>query len=777
MQSTRSRNDSMVGNLIVNADRLDVILSGISNSIDQHDRALTRLHELENHQIEMKKELNALKLELVTKETFDAVGITYDTSAIDERKSNSLVESEESKFDHSMTRRSSSFRRQKINEEVRRMSVALDTATLRDLRRDMVGLKAIIFQLQNDFNIEVANSATITSQIDCLQSNILKMETALGSCVHSTDMLNLKRRCNDDNDSLNRSIQAVEERMRIELDCQLQNKESEIKHTFNTLESLFMKRQANWDSKITTFAKKTDLDALMNNVDNENNDNKNRLDIVEKSIIENEQTLLDIKIRSAMVIIQNFSFHWKYKILRIAWCRWSDYRQYILEREEKNTKRKKKIRHILIKLWFSRKQAAWKKWYLYLHWHRRIESLKQQAVKLISNRMQQAINAPMYHAFNHIRRLTISDKIQRRYRTHYDLDNDTADLETSESFLNKVQSDNHNLSETLKSFRNDKDGAILTLAQEVTNMRCHEIKKIQKEIIKGDNGLQEHFENTVTEAVKELELQLDALETKLDENFESLSTQIPVMKSNISEMRSSLHGTINRVKIIEQTHRDRIELLCESNEASDMKITGLESELNQARIKINGLEYNNARSQNMINTLLQKVNDFEESNRKENSTMKERMSDLQDRLIIISAELHKGGEDRKLLNDSLVNVKNDLIQARIATEASVDSIHNILDSHGTRRPKMDLIIEDGLLYENISKEKNYVVQLNAILDGTTEINIVSHIASFVYDYAAWIAYEADHKVLQLVVTGKNPGGEAIYIEEDLVTIRKELLSR
>jgi len=65
------------------------------------------------------------------------------------------------------------------------------------------------------------------------------------------------------------------------------------------------------------------------------------------------------------------------------------------------------------------------------------------------------------------------------------------------------------------------------------------------------------------------------IERKSKESFDEMSIQLPEIKSDIAEMRNSLHGAINRVKVIEQTHRDRIELLFEGKEAMEKEISTL----------------------------------------------------------------------------------------------------------------------------------------------------------------------------------------------------------
>lgn len=801
MQS-QSHNDFTVSDLTVDTQKLDGILVSISHTIKEYEQYIVKIDKLENHQALLSRDLNSLKLKLSSKEIVHTVGI----STISSERSYHHRHHEEQKYDHAVESKSSSpslsdeeskiscdtervisRRLQTVKEEIQRSNAHLENLTLQKLRSDVVGLRTITIQLQDEFNVELTNSAYVASQVGDLKHTIHNLEKEMGTSVQSRAILDLKRALSENYDNLFHSIQSLEENFRDDLDCRMKVKALELKSSFNDLENLLHRRQSHWDSKMSTFAKKSDLAAMNENLDNENYDHRTRLDILEEGIVRNEQSLLSIKHHSSIVIFQKCRSIWKQRMQQLAWSRWCDFLKHIADQKQKATERKRKIRQLLIKQWFGRKQSAWKKWLLFIQWHKRIEALKEQAVKLIYTRMQDALNAPMYDAFNQMRRSTIAWKIQKSHQYESKIDavsndiglttcgnEEKSNFSTTETILPSMHSNHYDLSELLHTFKNDKDGAIHTLAQEVNNIRMYDVKKIRRDMDKGDMMLQENFEKSITVEVSELESKILKLGRKVDDNFQCLSTQLPDMKSHISEMRSSLHGTINRVKIIEQTHRDRIELLCESKETSDERIAELESNLKQAQIKVQGLEYNNDRSQNLINTLLQKMSDFEQSQKESSKSIVNRMAELQKELSLANSKIQSGNEDRSILHEKLCETKNDIIQTKIASKSNFDDVHNIFDTHGIRRPKINIIIEDGVLYEKIAKEKNYVVQLNSILNGTTEIDVTRHIASFAHDYAAWVAYQADHEALQLVVTGKNPE-EAIFVEDEMESRREAFI--
>ena len=56
---------------------------------------------------------------------------------------------------------------------------------------------------------------------------------------------------------------------------------------------------------------------------------------------------------------------------------------------------------------------------------------------------------------------------------------------------------------------------------------------------------------------------------------------------------------------------------------------------------------------------------------------------------------------------------------------------------------------------------------------TEDVGIPSEIAAFAHDYAAWIAYHADHESLLRLIAGSSPENQ-VYAEDDTISRRKEL---
>jgi predicted RNase H-like nuclease (RuvC/YqgF family) len=246
------------------------------------------------------------------------------------------------------------------------------------------------------------------------------------------------------------------------------------------------------------------------------------------------------------------------------------------------------------------------------------------------------------------------------------------------------------------------------------------------------------------------------IESKSNMAFQEISSQLPEIQSNTEELRNSLHGTINRVKVIEHTHQDRLENLFEGKEAMKEEILTLQTKLNNSYKIIHSLQYDSTRYQNTTNTLLQKMNKVESLLASHEQSTHRETNDIRAQLGNINDLLRSSDAQSCKLSNSLTETRNEVIQVKVASSLGLKEISDILNSHGIHQPQWNIVIEYGGIYERNAKENNYVSPINVISDGGEAIDIPSTLASFAHDYAAWTAFTADHEDLKLVIIGKNP---------------------
>ena len=145
-------------------------------------------------------------------------------------------------------------------------------------------------------------------------------------------------------------------------------------------------------------------------------------------------------------------------------------------------------------------------------------------------------------------------------------------------------------------------------------------------------------------------------------------------------------------------------------------------------------------------------------------------------LAKVSLKLIESNRLRDEIRGDLIRTKHEIDQEKRLSQVKFDEVQNAVDAHGIPQPKWTNLVHYGVVHENMSKEKNYVVPINCIVDGTGDVDVPACIASFAHDYAGWIAYRADQASLKLSVTGKNPE-DLIYAEDDTELRRKGLVQR
>ena len=768
--------DYMTGDYFeVNVGPLNSALHDITKSIRHHASVLSKVEGLANEHRQIKKDLHLIRLDLSSQESLQILNNGNASSSRElpnpgtrsENGDADRSDSGNSSIDHlngvdinPKQGRRGSF---KVAKNVEQMSGSTITESkLSELKKDAIALKGIVRQLQEDLNYEIVQNTDMESRLENLNKAFITLECdhGIGGSVYSA--LQGQRELSQKKlDGLHQTIKDVESSIKAEVDSKQNQKLQEMKKWFNDLDTMVRNRQSQFNSKIASFAKSSEVVSLEENVNSELHDQIHRIHLLENTFIRHEDVVLRFQQLSSMQCFRKIHHLWKIRAMKRMWRKWHGYNNKIVQENGRVAHRMKTMRKLLVRTWFAQKARAWNKWQGFIERQHRIEAKRLLAIKLISNKVELAVVEPTRISFNRWRRnivaLKIHDVNMKSITAH---DHNTASLPMNQVFESIIsadrQSDQYNLSVLLESFNSDKDGAILILAQEINNIRTFDIKKVYRQMDSHIEQAKMYTEETSSLGLSRLETDMLTIERKSKDSFNEMSMQLPEIKSDIAEMRNSLHGAINRVKVIEQTHRDRIELLFEGKEAMEEEISTLGTKLNNSHKSIQSLQYDSNRCQSTVNILLQKMNDVESYLTSHTESIENEINQMKDQIGEINTHMRCCNAQTSKLNDSLIETKNDVIQGKIASSLGLKDVHEILNSHGVHKPQWRTIIENGGFYESHAKEKNYVTPINVISDGERDIDIPSTLASFAHDYAAWIAFEADHNALKLVVIGKNP---------------------
>ena len=128
-------------------------------------------------------------------------------------------------------------------------------------------------------------------------------------------------------------------------------------------------------------------------------------------------------------------------------------------------------------------------------------------------------------------------------------------------------------------------------------------------------------------------------------------------------------------------------------------------------------------------------------------------------------------EKAEYLDEALGRERDYLRKFEENTVEDAADLRRMVEFSGVLKPKMELMINACLPYEQLSFEKKYCPPINS---PALDIYIPDAIAAFSVDMAAWIAFKADHEAMSRVVSGVNPE-EIVYADEDIELRRRSLI--
>ena len=767
------------GGLRVDTAPLDAILSELQAKTSYHEKQISRLQDIERIQSQLQKDSNRLSLRLSSAESFRLVAGTTNSSTCngeggDEEATDGGIDDEPPSSDAnntSCTSRPSSLSSPERLGWARVQGVVLAqqceekaSATLRQLQKELVGIKAVVQQLQGEHDDELASSMQADDCIASLKDEVLQLQRDVSSCATFKQIREVQATIQQVQKDTERYVGDHQNEFRSEIDGSIQKKLVEIKSWFRELETLMKQRQAKLDARMASVAKASDLTTLQDSVEIDAAEARERLDVLTETTDAATTTLETMRYQMAFSVLSNLRRRWARQILRRAWTSWVAWQKKANEARSRFLLQSRLTRKILKQIMLRKKRLGFAMWVEVVNWQRRIEARKEAALQLMQQRITRAITEPTQEAFNHWRRLVLIEKINAAYNH---TNSTSQNIEKHDSTLS-------GLSQVLETLKNDAHGSAQALAQEIKNLRNHDIGGLRTDWDQEKTKQAERINEISSASLAQLTSRHEKFEGRVKSNIEEISKQLPHIKSDVDGLQMSHSEISDRIASVEEGHGERIKLCSERNDLLDERLQQLESRLVKADERIRALEEDKEKSNEAIDTLLRRM---EASERRHEANGKE-LQNIVRRFAAENNELRQSLQNSQSVQTALRDVL-DVTQSRLdkhtsCTQNALDRIRGTLDAHGVRKPKLVKMIELCVLYEKTAKEKNYVVTIDTVFDGNEPANLPDHIAAFAHDYAAWIAYQADHEIMLRVISGSNPQ-DLVYADDDLGPRRCELL--
>jgi len=657
-----------------------------------------------------------------------------------------------------------------IKREIETTNYGLEESTIRRLFKEFTSLKSLISNLQNDVSIQATQSSGLNTRMNGVLSLVSHLESGSGSLTSIRDLQSMKTSLTEKICGLQRQIIDAETVMQNAISDNLK----ELKILYSNLDIQTRSEYSQMSSKVSTLAKCSDLKAIEEYLEGGIHDHDARIGALQRAMLHTEESLLEMKhhiLLSTVLRVQSNSQRRLLKRSIFIWCRYVTWRESEIAA---SNARRKTICKIISTCWFRKKLLAFEKWRECANWQRRIEIKQKEIMICILRRIENQTHAVIRFGFHKWRRAVIADRIDFNPKAS---NSAQASYFSSEQYdMKESYSKRFDLTVLLDTFKNDRDGAIQILANEVSNIKSVDFGTIRQEMHSIRERILASCEDSLMSQICKIQETFCQHDEKLTKMIKSSTSEIPGLKADTIDLRNALNESVSRIHSIEDTHHDRLEVLFEAKEKAHDATIKLKKELSSAQLKIVKLESNESEMRCLLNELSSRISTLEACWEGHHSNVETELVEIKEHVRTISSRFHSCESNQSSMSHDLMDLRNDVIQSKIYSNEKFNEIDKTFSSYGVSEPKHDDIIKYGILHENISKEKNYVIPLNCIYDiSDINLDVPSCIASFAHDYAAWIAYHSDHDSLKLTVVGKS-ADEAVDTEDETEERRLTLVN-
>ena len=748
--------DNDIGNSFIDTSELTCALQKISNAIHQQELKLNELQGCQDESNVMRKEFDALRSSIEQKihriEDYKNIEVK---SSIDFK-----IEGSDASGDHDA----------KLDLE--------SNDSIMQIRKELVRLKTTLKSIVQEMAYESKQYCVMEKRIDDVMASLVSIERANGK--DGTFHVAIKKQresMNKEITNLQESLSNVEETIRAEVDFFHRQNAQELRERFHHLEQGVRDRQSQLNDRIMLIAKQSDFDALSENISNELRSHHNRVNRLEQDLVTTKQSLVNQRSYRFHSCIVKTTKRLERRMMKEALDIFKRHCRIKAKEDMTSEQRQRILRKLSVRIRYIRKYNAWKKW-RYFDENQRQKDLKRlKAVKIMLKRADNSTSERFQISFNHWRRIVIASKIQEAVTSNSTILNGSKQKLCLDTKTNgQMQSLDYDLPSLIQSFQGDQDGAIQTIAQELHYMKTHELNKLRKQFLRKKLESDDALSTSISDTQDQIQNSMTTMRQELHNDISSLSSKLPIMKSEMTELRDTLQGVVHRVKEMETSNKDQIDELCQTREDMRQEISKMQTELKECREMCIRLNRENALLKESIQTTNNRMETIETQSSKRHEDLMEYCRHNDEDVHILKKQSDESRNHVDKLNAQIVETRTDLIQAKHTTSSNLKNIHSRLDSHGIPQPKWEVILKSGVRFETVASKKNYIIPINGVMDEKLDMDLSSIIASFSHDYAKWISYQADYEALRFVVIGKNPDDDT-PVQDLIEQKRKQLVQR
>jgi len=768
MQESGTTNDL---NLKVNTSSLERVLISIHQSIQCHENALTKLPQVEANQTELRKELKKLQLAL------ESIGEG------NSGENNGSVGDNADDNNDTDTNNSYGIRTCDIEPIYRKHSQASSNDGNKSITNSLREVKSAIRKVQDESSV---NSTELEEGIKSLKDTLFEIQQKLATSVSVEQLQTLQRNLFAKYSQLENNTQDIQTNLHNEIESSTSSCNGQIKD----LEVAVKQRHTKLEQIVSSCAKELDVADLKESLESDIASLSRTLTFLDDTAKAQGKTLVSVQQKNAIAMFHRHYTQWKQKQLLVGLSRWKKVVQRQKKLELNKEKQKSQVRKTLTNIISRRKRIGFDKWIRFRDWHRNVEQKKLQATTMICERLGNYLSASKIMAFNKWRRVTLMDKMKcSRDAVAVDM---TISESTTTSTIISTSVKSVDLDSILDAFGSDVQGATYALASEIQSTHA-DIASLRQHWCDETQRLMSNIKTSMDEAIRGVEDAADTFQESITLRVDSCANELPVVHSKLKELSQIFESNKSNLNQLEKDHRQRIDSLVKQEQQLTQRLSDVEASAKTAHNDVTYLFEEQAKSDKSIQELRDIVAKNDHTRHEEHNLFQQALDHFGDELLKTKVTLGHTRVRCESVEKELVDTKSELNHLQHACQVESERTQSQLHHPGIPKPSLDRIVGVGHAFESLAQDKNYVTSINvcATLRTTScskmttkgeqvrhdeEVDVPSEIVAFAHDYAAFVAYQADHESILRLIAGGSNLDDQVYAEDDMLNRRKELCS-
>ena len=332
----------------------------------------------------------------------------------------------------------------------------------------------------------------------------------------------------------------------------------------------------------------------------------------------------------------------------------------------------------------------------------------------------------------------------------------------------------NNLGQVMIELSNDTEGKFNIIVNELKHLQNVDMQLLRNSLASTRENFQKQLENEIKMCFNSLDGNIKDLAIGFHTEMNTFQGMFPMIESQQNEFASTLSNTKEQMKENNLSTKARMTTLSGKLDVVDSRIQDLEAHLIQSNKQIRDLIEKGEKSAELIRQLTSRLDESEHAHKETKQIYSDMMRCVQQDIRDLQFSTSSHSNEINSIQLSLSRVINCFDNHETENLRDLRQINTRLDALGLEKPRLDIVVNNCIYYEELAAEKNYAFPLNSATNEAKSINLPVDIANFAHDYSAWISYQADHEALQRIAVGLIPD-DMVFVDEDTNSRRHELL--